>query len=73
MNESEKQQMIAYRQRWAKMAEIERNEEAQRSIEERWMRMNFLYGFAKAMGLEFAKDESDEEVNRRWATLRKVM
>lgn len=72
MEESERQQLIAYKQRWEAVAAIERQEEARRSFHERWMLLNVLYGFAKATGMELDNDDSEEEVWPRWATLRQA-
>lgn len=73
MDEAQRQQLIAYRRRWEAVAAIERQEEAERSLEERWMRLNFLYGFARALGVAVEVEGSEEEIWQRWAILRQTM
>lgn len=58
-----------YRQRWAAVEEIEKQEAREASFEQRWQQLNNLVGMARALGINIS-DENEEEVARhRWLRL----
>jgi hypothetical protein len=64
-----KDDMIAYRDRWQAVAEIERQELRNASIELRWRQLNSVIGLAIGLGILKA-DNSEEAIYLRWAKLK---
>jgi hypothetical protein len=64
-----KEDMIAYRDRWQAVAEIERQELQAASIELRWQQLNAVIGLAIGLGILKA-DQSEEGIYQRWAKLK---
>lgn len=62
-------EMIAYRDRWQAVAEIERQELQEASLDERWRQLNVAIGLAIGLGMMMS-DQSEEEVHLRWAKLK---
>ena len=63
----------AYIKRWQEVERIEREEARTASIQERWKKLNALFGLALELDL-FSKqrDPQEEVVWQRWAKLRKM-
>lgn len=61
--------MRAYRDRWQAVAEIERQELLNISLDERWRQLNGVINLAIGLGI-MAADQSEGEVHLRWAKLR---
>ena len=64
-----KQDLIAYRSRWAAVERLERQERRMASLTLRWRQLNAAYGMAMALGL-LQPDASEMEVFERWAKLK---
>jgi hypothetical protein len=64
-----KDDMIAYRERWQAVAEIELQEFRAATIETKWQQLNSIIRLAIGLGI-FKVDPSEEEVHLRWATLK---
>jgi hypothetical protein len=64
-----KSDFIAYKQRWAAVAEVEQQEMQHLSIEEKWHQLNSLITLAIKIGI-FKADLSEEVVYQRWAMLK---
>jgi hypothetical protein len=60
-----------YSERWQIIAEIERLETLNETIEMRWNKLNYLFGMANGLGVSKNKDEDDDIVRQRWVTLTK--
>lgn len=63
------EEMIAYRDRWQAVAEIERQELQEASLDERWQQLNAVIGLAIGLGIMIS-DQSEEEVHLQWAKLK---
>lgn len=63
------EEMIAYRDRWLAVAEIEQQELRRASIDERWQQLNAVIGLAIGLGI-MKSDQSEEEVYLQWAKLK---
>ncbi len=63
------EEMIAYRDRWLAVAEIERHELQGASLNERWQQLNAVIGLAIGLGI-MKSDQSEEEVYLQWAKLK---
>ena len=59
----------AYRDRWQAVAEIERQELRNASIELRWRQLNSVIKIAMGLGI-LKSDEKETEVYQRWAMLK---
>ena len=62
-------EMMAYRDRWHAIAEIERQELQRASVDERWQQLNAIIGLAIGLGIMMS-DQSEEEVYLQWAKLK---
>jgi hypothetical protein len=63
------EQMRAYRDRWRAVAEIERQELQEASLDERWRQLNAVIGLAIGLGV-LMSDQSEEKVHLQWAKLK---
>ena len=61
--------MKVYRDRWQAVAEIERQELQEASLDERWQLLNAVIGLAIGLGIMMS-DQSEEEVHLQWAKLK---
>ena len=61
--------MRVYRDRWQAVAEIERQELKNTSIDDRWRQLNGVINLAIGLGI-MAADQSEGEVHLQWAKLR---
>ncbi len=66
---TQKSDLQAYRDRWAMVEEIEREERRSASLLLCWRQLNAAYAFAKQMGW-LQPDPSENEVFERWAKLK---
>jgi hypothetical protein len=64
-----KDDVIAYKERWRAVAEIEEQELRRTSIETKWRQLNAIISLAIRMGI-FKPDTSEELVYQRWAKLK---
>ena len=64
-----KDDLIAYRDRWQAVAEIERQEQQIASVEVRWRQLNSVIRLAIGLGI-LKTDQSEEEIYQRWAKLK---
>ena len=64
-----KDDMVAYRDRWQAMAEMELQELLTTSIETKWRQLNSIVNLAIRWGF-FKPDPSDEVVHQQWAKLK---
>jgi hypothetical protein len=64
-----KDDVIAYKERWKAVAEIEEQELRTTSISMKWRQLNSIINLAKRMGI-FTQDLSEELVYQRWAKLK---
>jgi len=64
-----KDELIAYKERWKVVAEIEEHELRTTSISMKWRQLNSIINLATRMGI-FSPDPSEELVHQRWAKLK---
>jgi hypothetical protein len=64
------EELQAYVQRWKTVNEREIEELRAMTEEEKFLQLNSMYNFAKAMGILPKDSENEEEVWARWNTLR---
>ena len=64
-----KDDVIAYKERWRAVAEIEEQELRSSSIETKWRQLNAIISLAIRMGI-FKPNPSEEVVYQRWAKLK---
>jgi len=57
--------VIAYKERWKAVAEIEEQELRIISISMKWRQLNSIINLAKRMGI-FTQDSSEELIYQRW-------
>lgn len=61
------------KKRWQEVAEFEREEERQRSLLDRWKKLNALIGMALSLNLVTEGDSQEEEIVwNRWNKLRAI-
>ena len=60
----------AYLDRWQEVAELERQELREVSLELRWQQLNTIIGMAIGLGI-LIPDDDEAEVYQRWANLKK--
>jgi hypothetical protein len=71
MKTTDRQQLVAYRDRWRAVEAVEREELRNASLALRWQQTNAIFGLAMAMGLlQHAVDDREQDVYRRWAALK---
>ena len=61
--------LIAYKERWKAVAEIEQQELRETSMAQKWQQLNAIIALAIRLGI-FTPDPSEEEVYERWAKLK---
>jgi hypothetical protein len=66
---TQKDDWIAYQDRWRAVAEVELQELRSTSIETKWQQLNSIISLAKRIGI-FKQDPSEELVYQRWAKLK---
>jgi hypothetical protein len=66
---AQKDDLLAYRERWQAVAEIERREMQAASTQLRWQQLNAIIGLAVGLGI-FKADKSEEQIYLRWAKLK---
>jgi hypothetical protein len=64
-----KNDLIAYRERWAEVEAIQREERRSASLELRWRQLNAAYNLAKGLGW-LRPDTSEMGVFLRWAKIK---
>jgi hypothetical protein len=64
-----KDDVIAYKERWRAVAEIELQELRKTSVETKWRQLNSIISLAIRMGI-FKPDPSEELVYQQWAKLK---
>ena len=64
-----KNDLKAYKERWALVEEFENQERRLASVALRWQQLNTAYGMAKCLGW-IRPDPSEMEVFQRWAKLK---
>ncbi len=64
-----KEDLKAYRARWAEVEAVIAEERRSASLELRWRQLNAAYGMAKGLGL-LRRDPTESEVIERWACLK---
>jgi hypothetical protein len=67
----DKQTLIAYRDRWKAVEEIERQEQRAASLDRRWRQINDLFNLAISLDLPVHQDQ-EEIVWQRWAKLKAI-
>ena len=64
----------AYLQRWQAVEEVERQELAAATFEQRWQQFNALFQLAAGLGLTLKQDEEEEAIFYQvWARLKEKM
>ena len=64
-------QLIAYRERWAAVAEIEAAEQRETTVAQRWQKLNSILRMAAGLGIAAQKDDEQIAVVRqRWNFLK---
>jgi hypothetical protein len=58
-----------YSERWQILAEIERQETLNETIEMRWNKLNYLFGMARGLGVSQNRDGDEDIVRERWMIL----
>jgi hypothetical protein len=66
----EKADVLAYRDRWKVVAEIEAQERRTASIQTRWKQLNAILRLAIGLGLPLKPDENKLIVYQRWAIIK---
>ena len=66
---TQKDDWIAYQDRWRAVAEIEKQELRTTSVETKWKQLNSIISLAIRMGT-FKSDPSEELVYQKWAKLK---
>jgi len=69
---TEKEDMLAYKKGWEAVAEVEREELQNTSIEEKWRQLISIIKLAIGLGI-FISDPSEEAVYEQWAKLKENM
>lgn len=71
----EKQQLQAFRERWQAVAEVERAELQQMSIEQRWRQFNAILQMAAALELTLPQEDIGEIIamRQRWQRLQEKL
>lgn len=64
-----KYEMRAYRDRWQAVAEIERQELQDATLDERWQQLNAVVSLAIGLGI-MMPDQSEDKVHLQWAKLK---
>jgi hypothetical protein len=64
-----KDDLKAYKARWAEVEAVVKEEQKTASLELRWRKLNTAYAMAKGLGL-LREDISEVEVYERWARLK---
>lgn len=64
-----KEDVIAYKERWRTVAEVELKELQSTSVETKGQQLNSIISLAMRLGI-FRPDSSEEVVYQRWATLK---
>ena len=63
----------AYIERWKEVERIEKEEARTASIQDRWKKLNALFGLALELGLlDKETNQKEEIVWQRWAILREI-
>ena len=66
----DKQMLKTYRQRWQAVSKIERLEEQEGTVTQRWQQLNALLLMAKAIDAQPVPDDQEEaETRQRWNQL----
>jgi len=66
---TQKEDWIAYQDRWRAVAEVELQELRSTSVETKWRQLNSIISLAIRMGI-FKQDPSEELVYQQWAKLK---
>jgi hypothetical protein len=67
-----KYDLIANKEHWRAVAEIEREELRTTSIEKKWQQLNSIINIGIGLGI-FTADPSEEVVYHRWAKLKESL
>jgi hypothetical protein len=71
MKSMDRELLIAYRDRWRAVEEVERKENRTASVALRWQQTNAIFRLAIGLGLlPNQEDDQKQEVYRRWAVLK---
>jgi hypothetical protein len=71
MKSMDRELLIAYRDRWRAVEEVEREEDETASVALRWQQTNAIFRLAMGLGLlPNQQDDHKQEVYRRWAVLK---
>jgi uncharacterized metal-binding protein len=66
-----RQQAMAYRNRWRAVEAVEREERRATDVAQRWQQINAIFALAMSLGLlPNSPDDQEQEVYRRWAVLK---
>jgi hypothetical protein len=66
-----RQQAMAYRNRWRAVEAVEREERRATDVAQRWQQINAIFALAVSLGLlPNSLDDQEQEVYRRWAVLK---
>ncbi|HUF38036.1 MAG TPA: hypothetical protein VMN57_05895 [Anaerolineales bacterium] len=60
-----------YRDRWRVVEAFELEEQRSATLDDRWRQLNGIIGLAIGLGLDLSADDSEFEVYRRWARIKK--
>ena len=62
-------EMVAYKERWRAVAEIELQELRSTSIEKKWQQLNSIINLARQLGI-FRPDPSEKVTYQQWAKVK---
>jgi len=66
-----REDLIAYKERWKAVAEIEQKELRETTMAQKWQQLNAIIALAIRLGI-FTPDPSEAEVYLRWAKLKEI-
>ena len=69
----DREMLLAYRERWQAVAQVEQAEQQVATFEERWQQLNSLLRLARSLGLQPSEDEPlFDPAHQRWNRLRSL-
>jgi hypothetical protein len=66
------EQAMLFRKRWKAVAQVEKEEARQATLEDRWQQLNAIYRIAMGLKLINPINNSKQEVYLRWAKLKDI-
>jgi len=68
----EKEALIAYRNRWQSVTELEAGERRSTTFTERWQQLNALLQVARSLDLSITRDQESELQYQNWQKIRLI-